>query len=218
MIVRWVIDTGVCYAIMRYLFPHVLLVPVTVALSAASLARCLARFRVVLDSEASQVAVTVGPWTRRVPLAKVEQVDEVLRFGTEITFRDGMAFWYSPLKKRRRVGRLLADAHRVRGHGPVHHPGRRGRPRRPPGRARRPGSLRLRHPALAARIMSGVALVLLAVTSGVHEQAGGWLVHAAAVLLRVWVGGGGVVMLLFAVGLLFRSLRGRPGAGEPGLG
>ncbi len=107
MIARWVIDTGVCYAIMRYLFPHVLLVPVTVALSAASLARCLARFRVVLDSEAGQAAVTVGPWTRRVPLAKVEQVDEVLRFGTEITFSDGMAFWYSPLKKRRRMGRLL---------------------------------------------------------------------------------------------------------------
>ncbi len=67
--------------------------------------------------------------------------------------------------------------------------------------------------------MSGVALLLLAVTSLVHEQARGWLVHAAAVLLRVWVGGGGVVMLLFGVGLLFRSLRGRrPGAGEPGLG
>lgn len=216
MVVRGIIDVGVCYVVMRYLFPHVLLVPVTVVVSLSSLARCAARFRVVLDSEAGQVAVTYGPWTRRVPLPRVERVEEVLRFGTEIRFRDGVHFSYSPLKRRRRLGRTLRMRTGFEGMDlaitEAAAAARAGLPDPPAGQG-----LSGTRPVVAASLISGVALLLLTVSALVEAQAGGWVVHAAAVLLRVWFGAWGAVLLLWGSVEFCRTWRRRHTARQPDL-
>ena len=56
---------------------------------------CLARFRVLLDRGAGEVAITIGLWTKRVPLVRIERVDEILRFGAEIKITGGMTFAFA---------------------------------------------------------------------------------------------------------------------------
>jgi hypothetical protein len=52
----------------------------------------------------------------------------------------------------------------------------------------------------------------------VQPQAGGWLVHSGAALLRIFYGAGGVVGLLIGAGTLPSALRNRHTArvGAPG--
>jgi hypothetical protein len=82
----WLVKAGFFYLMMRFCFPRVFLMPAMVIAGAAYAAACLARFGVLLDRAAGEVAITIGLWTRRVPLIQVERVEEVLRFGAEIPF------------------------------------------------------------------------------------------------------------------------------------
>ena len=64
--------------------------------------------------------------------------------------------------------------------------------------------------------MFGCGVLALAVAVAVQPQAGGWLVHAVAVLLRICYGTGGVVALLFGLGILHSALRNRRTAHQHG--
>src|SRR5712691_6156498 len=64
---------------MRFFFPHALLVPVTVVAAVLYLAGCFARVQVVLDPAAGDLAITTGFWTRHVRLTWIDRVEEVTR-------------------------------------------------------------------------------------------------------------------------------------------
>jgi hypothetical protein len=167
----WLVKVGLFCLMVRFFFPRVFLMPAVVIAGLVYVAECVARFRVLLDRAAGEVAITIGWWTKRVPLIRIERVNEVLRFGAEINLAGGVAFTYSPFRKRRTLARLL----------------------------------KIRSLAFGA----GVFSLAVAVAVAVQPQAGGWLVHSVAVLLRIFYGAGGVVGLLVGAGILHSALRNR---------
>lgn len=204
ILVRRAAGAGVCYLMMRFFFPRPLLVPVMAIAAAGCLAWCVTPFRVRLDRAGGAVAITVGFWTRHVPLTRIKRVDQVLRLGAEITVTDGWGFRFGPFRKRRLLERLLRirtgfegmelaitqAAAEARAAGPGH----------PADPASRLG------PIGACAVLAG-GLFSLAVAALVRAQADGWLVHAVAVLLRIMYGLGGVVCVLAGLFVLARCWR-----------
>jgi hypothetical protein len=204
----WLVKVGFFGLMVRFFFPRVFLMPALVSAGVLYAAACLARFWVLLDRAAGEVAITIGLWTRHVPLIRVERVEEVLRFGAEIEIAGGQTFSFSPFRKRRRLVRLLKirtgfegmelaitqAAAAARGAGPE-----------------RAGAetAQSRRTISGAWVACGCGVLLLAVAVAVQAQATGWFVYSVAVLLRIFYGAGGVAVLLIGAAMLRSALRER---------
>jgi len=200
------------YVMMRFFFPRVFLMPVMVMAGVLYVALCFARFRVVLDRADGEVAITADLWTRHVRLTQIERV-EVLRSGAEIRIAGGVTYGFGPFRKRRWLQRLLPvrsgfeemdlaitqAAAAARAADP-------GRAAAEDAASRRAAS---RRKAPLAGFACGAGLLSLAVAAVVQPQAGGWLAHSVALLLRIYFGACGVVAVLIGACLLLSAWRDR---------
>jgi hypothetical protein len=212
--VRGIPTAGLCFVMMWFFFPHIFLVPVTAIVAAQRcLAPALLRLRVRLDLAADVVAITIGFWTKRVPLTRIERVDEALRFGPEITMTGGLTLDFSPFRKHRGLGKRL----RIRtGFEGMELAITRAAAA---ARAADPGSQPTGNAATLRKacIVCGAGLFSLAAAALVQPQTGGWLVHAVALLLRIAYGVNGAVAVLIGAWMLCRRpWRDRRAAGQPG--
>lgn len=210
---------GLVYLVMRFFFPRVLFLPVTVIAAVLYVAVCLARFQVVLDRAGGEAAITVGWWTRPVPLTQIERI-RVFRAGVEIRIAGGMGYEIGPFLKRRwlrwlppvRSGfegmdlTIMQAAAAARAADPD-------RAAAEDAASRRAAS---RRKVFAASFASGVGLVSLAAAAVVQPRADGWLVHVVAVLLRIYFGAAGAVAVLVGAGLLVSTWRNRRTVRRPG--
>jgi hypothetical protein len=203
---------GLVYVVMRFFFPRVLLLPVTVIAAVLYVAVCLARFQVVLDQVGGEVEIIVGWWTRHVPLTQIEQV-KVVPSGVQIRIAGGMGYGIGPLWKRRWLRGLPPVRSGFEEMDLAITPAAAAARAADPDRAaaedaasRRAAS---RWTVLAASFASGVGMVSLAAAAVVQPRANGWLLHAVAVLLRVYFGVGGAVAVLVGAGLLVSTWRNR---------
>jgi hypothetical protein len=197
----------------RFFFPRVFLIPAVVIAGALCAAGCLARFWVRLDRDAGQLAITVGWWTRRVPLIRIDRVEEVLRFGAEIEIAGGVTLTHSPFRKRRRLARLIRIRTGFEGMElAITQAAAAARAADPAGAAAaraasKPGWSR--HAVPGAGVVFGCGVLSVAVAAAVRPQAGGWVVHSVAVLLQIFYGAAGVAAALIGAGLLYGALRSR---------
>ena len=216
------VKVGLFCLMMRFCFPRVFLVPAVVIAGVLYAAACLARFQVLLDRAAGEVAITVGLWTKRVPLTRIERVEEVLRFGAEIEIAGGVTFTFSPFRRRRRLARLLKIRTGFEGMElAITQAAAAARAADPAGAAATKaaaGAAQSRRTIPAACVVCGCGVFLLAVAVAVavQPQAGGWLVHSVAVLLQIFYGTGGVAALLSGAWVLHSALRDRRAAGQQG--
>jgi hypothetical protein len=212
--VRCAAGAGVSAVVTWYCFAHVLLIPDTVIGTVSVLCWVLAPGRVVLDPAGGEVTVTIAFWPRRVPLARVTSVDEVLRLGAKISFagRRGAEWGYgfTPFRRRgwleRRLrvrtgfeGMELAITEAIaagRGAGPD--PGG-------PSAVTAPSA----HGFLGAGLAAGLGVLALVLAVLARPQADGWLVHAAALVVRAWFGMWGVALVLAGGALLVVAWRAR---------
>jgi hypothetical protein len=216
--VSGLVKVGFFYLMLWFFFPRVFLIPAMVIAGVLYLAGGLARVRVLLDRTVGEVAIAVGFWTKRVPLIRIERVDEVL--GAEIKILGGVTFVFSPFRKRRRMARLLKIRTGFEGMElAISQAAAAARAADPGGAAaaKAAGEAALsRRTIPAACAVFGCGVLALAVAVAVQPQAGGWLVHSVAVLLRIFYGTGGVVALLFGIGILQSALRNRHTARQSG--
>lgn len=203
---------GLLVVVMRFFFPRVLLLPVTVTAAVLYVAVCIARVQVVLDEAAGEVALIAGPWTRHVRLTQVERVT-VARSGVEIRIADGISYGIGPLRKRRWLwwlppGRsgfeemdlaIMQAAAAARAADPDRAAAEDAASRRAASRGR----------VLAASFACGAGLLALAAAAVIQPRANGWLVHAAAVLLRIYFGAAGALAVLVGACLLISTWRNR---------
>ena len=155
---------------------------------------------------AGELAITIF-WTVHVPLAQIKSVKE-LPFGVKIktvgsVYEFGGRTWYFRLLKgllRIRTGfegmeRAVAQAvATVRAAS--------SEDAEPEGAASQPG-------ILIACLFLGGGLLALAVAVAVQPQAGVWLVHILAWLLRIYFDAGGFVVMLLGAWFLHNALRDR---------
>lgn len=212
---REVINVGVCYVMMRFFFPHVLVLPVTVLAAVWCCAGSVARFRVLLDPADGDVAITTWFWTRHVQLAQVESVEEVLRFGAKIKASDGRIYSFGPFKKRRRLQRWLRIRTGFEGMDLAVTRAAAAMRSASPG-SPAPADSASPHGLPAACLVCGVGLFSLAVAALVEPRAGGWLVHSVALLLKTMYGAAGAVAVLVGAWMLCRAWRDRSTAQQPG--
>jgi hypothetical protein len=209
----WLVKVGFFCLMLRFFFPRVFLMPAVVIAGVLFAAACLARFRVLLDHAAGEVAITIGLWTRRVPLIRIERVEEVLRFGAEIEIAGGQTFTFSPFRKRRRLTRWLKIRTGFEGMELAITQAAAAARAADPGRAAAAkaaaGNARSRRTISGAYVACGCGVLLLAVAVAVQPQAGGWFVYSVAVLLRIFYGAGGIAVLLIGAGMLHSALRDR---------
>jgi hypothetical protein len=203
---------GLVYVVMRFFFPRVVLLPVTVMAAVLYVAVCLARFQAVIDRVDGEVAIIVGWWTRHVPLTQIEQV-KVVRSGVQIRIAGGLSYGIGPLWKRRwlrwlppvRSGFEEMDLAITQATAAA----RAADPDRAAAEDAASRRAAARRTVLAASFASGVGLVSLAAAAVVQPQAHGRLVHVVAVLLRIYFGTGGAVAVLVGAGLLVSTWRNR---------
>jgi hypothetical protein len=196
MVVGGLINAGVCYVIVRFLFPQVFLLPVTIIAAAVGLGLSVTPYRVILDRAEGKVAVRKGPWTRHARLTEVI-VDEDGLSRIVVKIRGAVELRVLPFRGRCRWLRLrsgfegmdLALAAAVAAIGGSRNPA--------------PEHRESRHPVLygALLIAGGVLGVVLA--SLVQPQVNGWFVHAAAWVLRFWFGAPGAVLMLIGAWTLY---------------
>jgi hypothetical protein len=176
---------------MRFFFPRVFLMPALVIAGVLYAAVCPARFRVLLDHAAGEVAISVGLWTKRVPLIRIARVQE-LRFGTEIGFVGGVTVTFSPFGKRRRLVRFLRIRTGFEGMElaitQAAAAALAADPRRAADATAVAEAARSRHVFRWACVACGWGLFSLAVAVAVQPQASGWLMHSVAVLPRIFWG------------------------------
>jgi hypothetical protein len=212
-VASWLVKACFFCLMVRFFFPRVFLMPAVVIAAVLFGAACLARFRVVLDRAAGEVAITIGLWTRRVPVIQVDRVDEVLRFGAEIKIAGGQTFSFSPFRKRGKLVRLLRMRTGFEGMElaitQAAAAARSGDPGRAAAAKEAAQSAMARRAIPGAWVVCGSGLLSLAVAMAVQPQAGGWLVHSVAVLLRIFYGAGGTALLLIGAWILLGALRGR---------
>jgi hypothetical protein len=209
----WLVKVGFFCLMLRFFFPRVFLMPAVVIAGVLFAAACLVRFRVLLDRAAGEVAITIGLWTRRVPLIRIERVEEVLRFGAEIEIAGGQTFAFSPFRKRRRLTRWLKIRTGFEGMELAITQAAAAARAADPGRATAAKAAaenaRSRRTISGAYVVCGCGVLLLAVAVAVQPQAGGWFVYSVAVLLRIFYGAGAIAALLIGAGMLHSALRDR---------
>jgi hypothetical protein len=207
------VKLGLFYLVLRFCFPRVFLTPALVIAVVAYVAGILARVRVRLDRAAGEVAITIGWWTKRVPLLRIERVDEVMRFGGEIKIAGGTSFGFSPFKKRRWLARLLKIRTGFEGiEAAITAAAAAARAADPVGAAAvqaaaKAAQSRRAIPAACVAFAGGVLSLAIAVAA--RPQAGGWLVHLVAVVLRIYFVAGCLVALPISAGILYSALRQR---------
>lgn len=203
-----------------FFLPRVFLIPALVIAGVLYAAACLARFGVLLNRAAGEVAITIGLWTRRVPLILIERVEDVQRFGAEIEIAGGQTLTFSPFRKRRRLARLLKIRTGFEGMALAIMQAAAAARAADPGRAAvlkaaaAAAQSRRRIPGACAACGSGV--FSLAVAAAIRPQSGGWLVHSVAVLLQIFYGTAGVAALLIGAWMLHSMLSDRRTARQPG--
>ncbi len=212
---------GLLYVMVRFFLPRVFLMPVMVIAGVSYVALCFARFQVVLDRTGGEVVITPGLWTRHVRLTQVERV-EVLWSGAQIRIAGGITCGFGPFWKRRWLRRLLPvrsgfeemdlaitqAAAAARAADP-------GRAAAEDAASRRAVS---RRKIPIAGFAFGAGTLSLAVAAVVRPRASGWLVHSAALLLRIYFGAVGVVAVLIGACLLVSAWRDRRAARQHGYG
>ena len=192
------IYVGLLYVVLRFLFPHVFLVPVLVVAGVLYVALCFARIQVALDQAEGEVGITLGFWTRHVRLTQIERV-EVRRFGTKIKVAGGETYGLGPLWKRRWLQRLLPVRSGFEGMDLAITQAAAAWRAADPDRAAAEDAASRRAAARktpAAWYLCGAGLLFLSVAAVVQPQTGGWLVHAGALLLRIYCGAIGVLAVL----------------------
>lgn len=100
--VQGIVEVSLCYALLWFFFPHVLLVPVMAVVAAGFVAILILPSRVLLDPGRGEVAITVAFWTRHVPLTQVTRVEQA-GLGAEISAGDGWSYGFTPFAKRRKL-------------------------------------------------------------------------------------------------------------------
>jgi hypothetical protein len=206
---------GLLYLIMRFLFPHALLMPVMVTAAVVYAALCFARIRVAFDRAAGEVAITTGFWTRHAPVTQLERV-QVGRFGAKIRIGDTDTYEFGPCWRSRWLARwakvrsgfegmdrvLPQAAADARAADPVRAAAEDADSRRALSRRSIPG----------ACFAGAAGLIALTAAALVQPQAGGWLVHALALLLRIYFAVAGIVAVLLGSWLLRNAWRDRHAA------
>jgi hypothetical protein len=215
--VQEIINVGLGYALLWFFFPHALLVPVLAAAAVLCLARFVQPLRVLLDPRRGVVAITQAFWTRHVPLARVTRVDTSGRLGAEIAVGNGWSYGISPFAHRRLLTAWLRPRLRTGFEGMeaaitrAAALARGADPDSPlPGEN---GSVRS---AGGACLLAAAGLLYLAVAALIRPQTGGWLVHDAALVLRIMSGVGGVATVLIGAWVLFCAWRDQHAVGQPG--
>lgn len=203
--VRMAINVAVWYLVLYLFFPHFLLVPLVSAACALVLVQVLAPSRVLLDLARGDVGFVFCGWTRHIPLARIESVDQIFRFGAEIT-AGRVSYSYAPFRKPRgwmerhlsvRTGfegmeiAIMEAAERARAEAGFTAPADR--------------SAQASYPAALACFLVGFALIGVALL--VQPQTGETVVHVGAVLLTVWLGMGAAAGVLIGTGLLVSRIR-----------
>jgi hypothetical protein len=215
-----IVNLGVFCVVLRFFFPRVFLTPALVIAGVLFVAACLARVRVRLDRSAGEVAITTGFWTKRVPLIRIESVDTVRQLGAEIKIAGGMTFAFGPFSKRRRLARWLKIRTGFEGMEPaITQAAEAARAADPVQAAAIQAAAKASRsqrtiPDACAAFACGV--LALAIAVAVRPEAGGWLVHLVAALLRIFYLAGGVVALLIGAGILHSALRNRHTARQHG--
>lgn len=188
-----------------FFFPRVFLMPVMVIAGVLYVALLFARIGVVLDRVAGEAAITLAFWTRHARLTQIERV-EVLRFGVSIRVAGGDSYGFGLQWKGHWLERLPRVRTGFEGMEPAIAEAAAAERAADPGRAaledaasRRAAS---RFGIPAASFVCGVGLLSLAAAAAVHPQAGGWLVHSVALLLRIYCGVGGGLCVLIGPWLL----------------
>jgi len=203
---------GLLVVVMRFFFPRVLFLPVSVTAAVLYVAACIARVQVVLDRAAGEVAIIAGPWTRHVRLTQVERVT-VARSGVEIRIADGVTYGVGPLRKRRRLWwsppvrsgfeemdlAIMQASAAARAADPDRAAAEDAASRRAASRGK----------VLAASFACGVGLLSLTAAAVVQQRANGWLGHAVVVLLRIYFWAAGAMAVLVGAGLLISTWRNR---------
>jgi hypothetical protein len=212
--VQGIVSAGLCYALLWFFFPHVLLVPVMAVAAAGFVAIFILPCRVLLDPGRSELAITVAFWTRHVPLTQVARVEESGRLGAEIRTASGWSFRISPFAKRRWLVAWLRPRLRTGFEGMEAAVTQaaavaRGDDQDTP----LPGKTGSAQGVLAACLLTGFGLLWLASAVLIQPQASGSLVHVAAHLLTAlsWLVGS-VIVLIGAVllGQAWRDRRAAP--------
>jgi hypothetical protein len=204
---------------MRFFFPRVLLTPVMITAGALYVALCFAQIRVVVDRAGGEAAITTGLWTRNVRLTQIERV-VVRRSGAEIKIASGDTYGFGPLWKRRWLDRLVWVRSGFEGMDLAIPQAAADARAADPDRAAADDadSLRTisRRKVPGACSVYGVGLVLLAMADAVRPQAGGWLVHSVAVLIRIYCVIAACVAMLIGTGMLRSAWRNRRTARQQG--
>jgi hypothetical protein len=216
MVVHFAASVGFCYLVMRFFFPPVFLLPVVVGFAALAFACCVAPLEVLLDPSAGELATTFFFfWTKHVPLAQVKSVKE-LPFGFEIETAGsppGSGWWTGyefgagnrfsrSLKRLLRIRTGFEGMEQAVAQAIVTVRAASSESADPENAASQPG-------LLVACIFCGAGLFALAVAVAVQPQAGVWIVHALAWLLRIYFGAAGFVVILLGAWFLYSALRDR---------
>lgn len=209
-VIRGAISVATLYIVLRLFIVHVLLVPLTAAACVLLILSPFIRTGVRLDPARQQVAVTVAWWTHHIPLAEIESVDQILRFGAQIR-GTRVTYTFSPFRKRRWLERHLHVRTGFEGME-LAITDATARARAQAGLDERAGrASQASFPAAALLCGLGLAAIAappLLVRPQVHSH----LVHVLATLLQVWWIIGGAVGILFGLCLLVSRIRnGRPG-------
>lgn len=203
---RGLAGVGFACVMMWLFFPRVFFVPVVVIVGVMYVSLFIGPTRVTLDRLGGEVAITTGLWTRHVRLTQIKRV-KVRRSEFKIRTRgkknDIGVSWMSRSTERllrirsgfegmdRAITRAAAAARAAE-----------------PGRAAAADAVsRRKIPAFC--YLFGVGLLSLGAAAVVQPQAGGWLVSAAAVVLRIGYAALGGVAMLIGAGLVCGAWRAR---------
>lgn len=203
-----IIGSGLCYVMVRFLFPHALLVPVMAVAAVLTVSAVCTPVRVLLDRGRGEVAITIGFWTRRVPLTQVTRVDEARTLGAWIGVGNGVTYGFAPFSKRRLLSAWLRPRLRTGFEGmeaAITRAAAVARGDDPDSPL--PGDNGSARGVRSACLLAGAGLLVMAAAALIQPQAGGWLVHAVALALTAMYWAGGGVTVLIGLAMLVREWR-----------
>jgi hypothetical protein len=212
--VQGLVGLGLFFVLIRFFFPRAFLIPVLVITGVFVVSGLfMTRMRVVLDREAGTVTIAAGWWSRHVPLTQVKRVDESRRFGAWIDIADGTGYGFGPSRRYRWLKSLLRIRTGFEGMEPAitqaAAAARAADPERAAAQDAASRRARDRHGVPMAAALCAGGLLGLAAAAVVQPQAGGWLVHGLAVLLRIYCGLAGMVFVLVGAWWLYGTWRDR---------
>jgi hypothetical protein len=199
------------YILFRYLFPQFLLLTYLGIAGLALVSFCFMPLRVALNRADGEVAIGAAFWTKHVPLTQIKRVKQAHRLGIKISTAEGWSIRFGLPKKRPWLRRLL----KIR-------TGFEGMERTitravAAARAADPDRAAADYAAAARKgfqvglpgsfLVCAGGLFELVLAATVRPQTAGWIVHDAAVLLRIYFGAVGVLCVLFGAWLVVGAWR-----------